>query len=81
MRKDILKTNSQPVVLTPSWEKILEPFIGPVIAINNPVAPDIRPNNAPRDDKHVLLMGRDEPVKGHSFAIQIRMYFMHLFFK
>ena len=71
MRKNILKTNSQPVVLTPSWEKILEPFIGPVVAINNPVAPDIRPNNAPRDDKHVLLMGRDEPVKGHSFAIQV----------
>tara|TARA_B110000444_G_scaffold258827_1_gene300806 strand:- start:2 stop:997 length:996 start_codon:yes stop_codon:yes gene_type:complete len=71
VRKDMEKTHTQPVVLTRSWKKILEPFIGSVVAINNAVAPYIQPVNTPRDNNHVLLMGRDDTVKGHSFAKKV----------
>ena len=71
MRKELETNQSQTVVLNSSWKSAMEPFIGSVTVINNAVPPNIQPNNAPRDDKHILLMGRNDPVKGHQFAMKV----------
>ena len=71
MRMDLEKQKGHPVVLNQSWKKILEPRIGSVSVINNPVAPFIQPNHSRRHEAHILLMGRNDAVKGHQFAIKV----------
>ena len=70
--KSSLQINqSKTVVLGVGWKNILEPYIGEVECMNNPVAAHILPSSVERDEFHLLLMGRDDPVKGHQFAITV----------
>ena len=71
MSKDLRNQASHTVVLNSTWKEILQPMIGSVSEINNPVNPNIRPNHAPRHTAHILLMGRDDATKGHQFAITV----------
>ena len=64
-------TQSQTVVLGDGWKKVLEPYIGPVHAINNPVDTNIHPSPVEREPFHLLLLGRNDPIKGHEFAIKV----------
>ena len=67
-----LKANqSHTVVLGDGWKKRLEPFLGAVYPMNNPVDADIQPSSIERDVSHLLLLGRDDAVKGHQFAITV----------
>ena len=59
------------VVLTEAWQKKLDDNIGSTTVISNPVDPILLPGTEPRDNEHLLLLGRDNPVKNHAFAMEI----------
>ena len=61
------------VVLSEAWAKKLQPLIGQTRAISNPVDPRMTPGSAPRDRDHLLLLGRDDPVKNHAMAVDIAL--------
>jgi glycosyltransferase involved in cell wall biosynthesis len=71
MKSFLKKHHSQTVVLGSNWQEVLEPYIGAVEVVNNPVAIEIQPSLEPRESHHLLLLGRNDPVKGHAFAIQV----------
>ena len=57
------------VCLSESWSKKLKPLIGDSIAVINPVSPRSK-ENVEREN-FTLLMGRNDPVKGHAFAYSL----------
>jgi glycosyltransferase involved in cell wall biosynthesis len=71
MSTDLLKFESFTVVLNEYWKFELESRIGKVQIINNPVSPMIQAMDTQRDSSHLLLLGRNDPVKGHEFAIKV----------
>ena len=71
MNSFLKASQSQTVVLGEGWKQTLEPHIGPVHVINNPVDTNLQPGTAERDALHLLLLGRNDPVKGHDFAIEV----------
>ena len=72
IRNFINDTNSIVVVLNNKWKQKLQPFIGHCNVIFNPIDPMIiHDDGIVRDSNHLLLLGRNEPVKGHGFAIEL----------
>ena len=71
MSADLLRFQSSTVVLDEYWKSVLESCIGKVHPINNPISPQIQSVDIHRDKSHVLLLGRNDPVKGHDFAIKV----------
>ena len=65
------EVQSQTIVLSHGWKHILEPMVGPVQVLNNPISNHLVEGSAERDPHHLLLLGRNDPVKGHEFAIQV----------
>lgn len=70
-RLTVARLGVQQVVLSEEWQRILSPVIGPVEAVVNPVPPHCTPGDGIRDANHVLVLGRDDPVKGHGFAERV----------
>lgn len=58
-------------VLSEGWKEKLNPLIGEVKVIVNPVDPEIKNLNKVREEKSMLLLGRPDPVKGHRFAFEL----------
>ncbi len=57
------------VCLSPSWCEKLQPLVGESISVPNPVEP---PKLAGLErEGFTLLMGRNDPVKGHNFAYSL----------
>ena len=65
------EVQSQTIVLSHGWKHILEPMVGAVQVLNNPISEHLVESSAERDPHHLLLLGRNDPVKGHEFAIQV----------
>ena len=61
----------QGVVLSTAWNERLSPLIGLLEVVNNPFPPHKKTVGAARDDDHLLLLGRADPVKGHAFAVNL----------
>ncbi len=61
--------NYQVVCLSESWSEKLRPLVGDSISVLNPVKPQLS-ENITRED-FTLLMGRNDPVKGHEFAYSL----------
>ena len=59
----------QVVCLSQSWSEKLKPLIGESISIPNPVEPQLSEGIERKD--FTLLMGRNDPVKGHEFAYSL----------
>ena len=57
------------VCLSESWSEKLRPLIGDSISVSNPVRPQTI-ENVEREN-FTLLMGRNDPVKGHAFAYSL----------
>ena len=57
------------VCLSDSWSKKLKPLIGDSISVSNPVNP--QPIGNVERKNFTLLMGRNDPVKGHAFAYSL----------
>ena len=58
------------VVLDEAWRARLEPFLGPVEVVVNPVDP-VHVPKAPLHGANLLVMGRDAPVKRRAFALDV----------
>ena len=59
------------VVLSNAWKETLAPIVGATVAISNPVPQNMVPPTETREQNHLLLLGRPDPVKGHDFAIKV----------
>ena len=70
-RQTVEELGATVVVLSDVWKEQFTKSIGPTIAISNPVDLHLGPTNDLRDRDHLLLLGRNDPVKNHSMAIEI----------
>lgn len=61
--------NYHVVCLSKSWSERLKPLIGDSISVPNPVNPV--PQERVEREEFTLLMGRNDPVKGHAFAYSL----------
>ena len=60
------------VVLSDYWKERLEPIIGEVSVIENPIDPNLQTEDlVDKKSKQILLLGRQDPVKGHRFAFEV----------
>ena len=72
IRTLINNTDSQVVVLSDEWKKRLQPYIGFTHVIHNPVDPHVfHDKKIKREENRILLLGRNDAVKGHQFAIKL----------
>jgi glycosyltransferase involved in cell wall biosynthesis len=70
-RATVARLGVTQVVLSDAWQRELTPLIGPTEAVVNPVPPEYVPGQRARDAEHLLVLGRNDPVKGHAFAEQV----------
>ena len=73
LKLELLGNNVKVVVLTDDWIKLLEMNLGDLIAISNPLNPKYKTIVRENTQNHLLLLGRNDPVKGHSFAVEIAL--------
>ena len=59
----------QVVCLSPTWSEKLKPLVGDSISVPNPVNPQCVEET--KRESFTLLMGRNDPVKGHGFAYSL----------
>jgi len=59
------------VVLDDAWKARLEPWLGEVEVVPNPVDQIHVPPTAPSSGTNLLVMGRDAPVKRRGFALDV----------
>ena len=60
------------VCLSDRWRELITPFLGKCIVSQNPIDPmHIVDASVERKPNQILLLGRNDPVKGHDFAFQI----------
>ena len=71
-RKATASKKCRVVVLNNVWKENLEPLIGDCQVIQNPIDPLLPFNeNTIRQKQQILFLGRDDPVKGRKFAIDV----------
>ena len=64
--------NATIVCLSERWKELITPFLGKCIVSPNPIDPmHCADATVERNPNQILLLGRDDPVKGHDFAFQI----------
>ena len=71
IRRTLEQQNTFGVVLSKHWAEKLQPMLGELEYVPNPV---VRPNFKDvivRKKGQMLLLGRNDPVKGHDFAIEV----------
>lgn len=60
------------VCLSERWKELITPFLGKCIVSPNPIDPMHSIDaSVERNPNQILLLGRNDPVKGHDFAFQI----------
>ena len=60
------------VCLSERWKELITPFLGKCMVSPNPIDPiHSVDSSVERKQNQVLLLGRNDPVKGHDFAFQI----------
>ena len=60
------------VCLSERWKELITPFLGKCIVSPNPIDPvHCVDASVERNPNQILLLGRNDPVKGHDFAFQI----------
>jgi len=59
------------VVLSNAWKNRLESIIGPADVIGNPYLLSEFSGEVTREPFHLLLLARNDPIKGHDFAIKV----------
>jgi glycosyltransferase involved in cell wall biosynthesis len=60
------------VCLSDRWKELLTPFLGKCVVCSNPIDPiHCIDDSVKRIPNQLLLLGRNDPVKGHDFAFEI----------
>ena len=58
--------------LSERWKELITPFLGKCIVSPNPIDPMHSVDaSVERNPNQILLLGRNDPIKGHDFAFQI----------
>ena len=71
-RKVTVSEKCHVVVLNDAWKEEIEPLIGDCQVINNPIDPLLHfDENIIRQEQQILFLGRDDPVKGRKFAVNL----------
>ncbi len=63
--------NISVVVLSKHWAELLNPSMGKLKYVPNPVSEPVFGDEVIRRDRQMLLLGRNDSVKGHDFAIEV----------
>jgi len=71
VRRQLNDNKTRMVVLTDEWKNRLEEHFRGLLCVSNPLDPSIINTKQQRDRHHLLLMGRNDPVKGHAFAVKV----------
>ena len=72
MKQRLLDCNATIVCLSERWKELLTPFLGKCVVSPNPIDPiHCIDDTVVRKPNQLLLLGRDDAVKGHDFAFQI----------
>ena len=66
--RDMNAFNIKFVVLSPDWKNRLTSFLGEIHSIHNPIDQKFKNSNKTRQTNMLLLLGRNDPVKGHGLA-------------
>ena len=70
-RNDAESLNMKFVALSLDWKEQLEPLLGDVHFINNPLHPKYRTSKLKRKSNQLLVLGRNDPVKRHNLAQEV----------
>tara|TARA_B100000767_G_C19705377_1_gene510308 strand:- start:690 stop:1313 length:624 start_codon:yes stop_codon:yes gene_type:complete len=68
MRTDLASLSAPAVVLSEHWARTFHEYFKNLRVIGNPINPSTQFIAGQRDENHVLLLGRNDSVKGHEFA-------------
>ena len=71
MQKDLSSTSAKTVVLSDYWARTFSKHFEQLHVIGNPISPTLQCPVDERDKNHILLLGRNDSVKGHDFAIMV----------
>lgn len=71
VRTVLEKENIVGVVLSKHWAEILGPAIGELMYVPNPVKVLMFDDEVIRKNRQMLILGRNDPVKGHDFAAEV----------
>ena len=64
------------VCLSERWKELLTPFLGKCVVSSNPIDPIHRiDESVERKQNQILLLGRNDEVKGHDFAFELMREF------
>jgi glycosyltransferase involved in cell wall biosynthesis len=76
MKQRLLDCDATIVCLSERWKELLTPFLGKCVVSPNPVDPIHRiDETVERKQNQLLLLGRNDEVKGHDFAFEIMREF------
>ena len=72
LKQRLENCNATIVCLSERWKELITPFLGKCIVSPNPIDPvHCVDASVERNPNQILLLGRNDPIKGHDFAFQI----------
>ncbi len=71
VKKALNSPRVEGVVLSEAWRARLEGHLGRLTVIGNPLPATTAGSQQHREKNHLLLLGRNDPVKGHAFALEV----------
>ena len=76
MRQRLKDCKATIVCLSERWKELLTPFLGKCVISSNPIDPiHCIDESVERKQNQILLLGRNDEVKGHDFAFEIMREF------
>ena len=76
MRQRLKDCKATIVCLSERWKELLTPFLGKCVVSSNPIDPiHCIDESVERKPNQILLLGRNDEVKGHDFAFEIMREF------
>ena len=72
MKQRLQDCNATIVCLSDRWKELITPFLGKCVVSSNPIDPiHCIDDTVNRKPNQLLLLGRNDPIKGHDFAFKI----------
>ena len=76
MKQRLQDCNATIVCLSDRWKELITPFLGKCVVSSNPIDPiHCIDETVERKQNQILLLGRNDEVKGHDFAFEIMREF------
>ena len=76
MKQRLKQCDATIVCLSERWKELITPFLGKCVVSSNPIDPiHCIDETVERKQNQILLLGRDDEVKGHDFAFEVMREF------